>query len=273
MERALDETLGASRVSESFDHTLVGDRVLLRVHLTEAARHAHTLLYEAIVDLLRKRGIAGATVLRALMGFGRRRFVHGPMNEISSISMPIVIECVDDADRIAAVLPEIDALLDRGLVTLERARVIVYRDHESAPRAQGVGGKQMGESARMPRDSDLVGAATAHVHGLKGERTLMRIHIGENDKHEGQPLYAAIVELLRERHYAGATVFRGVLGFGAHARVHRAKLLQLSSDLPIVIECVETEERVAAILPDLDRMIGGGLVTLERVRVIMYRPD
>jgi PII-like signaling protein len=270
----LDEALGASRTSESFDHTLVGDRVLLRVHVTEAARYAHTLLYEAIVDLLRKRGIAGATVLRALMGFGRRRFVHGPMNEISSISMPIVVECVDDAERVAAVLPEIDALLDRGLVTLERARVIVYRDHESAPRPQGVGGKQMGESARVPRGAaDPMDAATAHVHGLKGDRTLMRIHIGENDKHGGQPLYAAIVELLRERHYAGATVFRGVLGFGAHARVHRAKLLQLSSDLPIVIECVETEERIAAILPDLDRMIGGGLVTLERVRVIMYRPD
>jgi PII-like signaling protein len=267
----LDETLGASRSSESFDHTLVGDRVLLRVHVTEAARHAHTLLYEAIVDLLRKRGIAGATVLRALMGFGRRRFVHGPMNEISSISMPIVVECVDDAERVAAVLPEIDALLDRGLVTLERARVIVYRDHESALRQNE--GHEMSQSAHVPRDADPVDAATAHVHGLKGERTLMRIHVGENDKHEGQPLYAAIVELLRQRHYAGATVFRGVLGFGAHARVHRAKLLQLSSDLPIIIECVETEERIAAILPDLDRMIGGGLVTLERVRVIMYRPD
>jgi len=133
----------------------------------------------------------------------------------------------------------------------------------------------MSESARAPRQTatDPVDAATAHIHGLKGERTLMRIHIGENDRYEGQPLYAAIVELLRERHYAGATVFRGVLGFGAHARVHRATLLQLSSDLPIVVECVETEERIAAILPDLDRMIGGGLVTLERVRVIMYRPD
>ena len=268
----MDETLGAaSRGNEPFEHTLVGDRVLLRVHVTEAARRAHKLLYEAIVDLLRKRGIAGATVLRALMGFGRRRFVHGPMNEISSISMPIVVECVDDAERIASVLPEIDALLDRGLVTLERARVIVYRDHEPGSRPEAA----MSESARAPRQTatDPVDAATANIHGLKGERTLMRIHIGENDRYEGQPLYAAIVELLRERHYAGATVFRGVLGFGAHARVHRAKLLQLSSDLPIVVECVETEERIAAILPDLDRMIGGGLVTLERVRVIMYRPD
>lgn len=269
----MDEPLGAtSKGNDSFDHTLVGDRVLLRVHITEAARHAHTLLYEAIVELLRTRGIAGATVLRGLMGFGRRRFVHGPMNEISSMSMPIVVECVDDAERIAGVLPEIDALLDRGLVTLERARVIVYRDHDPGSRPEE--GGQMSESARAPRRAvDPVDAATAHLHGLKGERTLMRVHIGENDKHEGQPLYAAIVELLRERHYAGATVFRGVLGFGAHARVHRSKLLQLSSDLPIVVECIETEERIAAILPDLDRMIGGGLVTLERVRVIMYRPD
>jgi PII-like signaling protein len=111
------------------------------------------------------------------------------------------------------------------------------------------------------------------MRGFKGERVLMRIHVGESDRHDGRPLYQAIVELLRERGYAGATVFRGILGFGAHATVHESHLFRLSSDLPIVIECVETEERIEAILPVLDGMIGGGLVTLERARVILYRPD
>jgi PII-like signaling protein len=262
---------GSGLHDRTTDHTLVGDRVLLRLHVSEAARHRHQLVYEAVVELLRARGIAGATVLRAIMGFGRRRVVHGPMNEIASISMPVVVECVDDAERVAAVLPELDAIIESGLITLERARVIVYRDNEPAPRPE----EPMSENA-LPSHraaTDPVDVATAHVHGMKGERTLMRIHIGESDRHEGQPLYAAIVQLLRERHYAGATVFRAVLGFGAHARVHRQKMLQLSSDLPIVVECIETEERIAAILPELDRMIGGGLVTLERVRVIMYRPD
>ena len=113
------------------------------------------------------------------------------------------------------------------------------------------------------------------MHGFTGERTLMRIHIGERDRdlRSGKPLYQAIVELLRARHYAGATVFRAIMGYGASAHVRTDRLEVLSLDLPIVVECVETEERIDAILPELDEMIGGGLITLERARVIMYRPD
>ena len=110
------------------------------------------------------------------------------------------------------------------------------------------------------------------MHGFKGERVLMRIHIGERDKWHGKPLYGAIVDLLRERHYAGATVYRGVMGFGASARLRTDRFEFLSLDLPIVVECVETEEHIMAVLPALDEMIGGGLVTLERAKVIMYRP-
>jgi PII-like signaling protein len=110
------------------------------------------------------------------------------------------------------------------------------------------------------------------MHGLTGERTLMRIHIGERDKHHGRPLYEAIVQLLRERHFAGATVLRGIAGFGANARLHTEKVLRLSLDLPLIVECVDTEEKIQAILPELDEMIGGGLITLERAKVIVYRP-
>ena len=112
------------------------------------------------------------------------------------------------------------------------------------------------------------------MHGFTGERTLMRIHIVERDKDpkSGKPLYQAIVELLRSRQYAGATVFRAIMGYGASAHVRTDRLEVLSLDLPIVVECVETEERIEAILPELDEMIGGGLITLERARVIMYRP-
>jgi PII-like signaling protein len=108
---------------------------------------------------------------------------------------------------------------------------------------------------------------------LTGERTLMRIHNGERDKFEGRPLYEAIVLLFRQRGFAGATVFRGIMGFGASAGIHTEKVLRLSLDLPVVVECVESEENIQAVLPDLDRMIGGGLVTLERARVIVYRSD
>lgn len=110
------------------------------------------------------------------------------------------------------------------------------------------------------------------MHGLRGERVLMRIHIGERDKYHGKPLYAAIVELLRRKHYAGATVIRGITGFGASSVVHTDRIEVLSLDLPVVVECIETAERIDAILPVLDEMIGGGLITLERATVIVYRP-
>ena len=110
-------------------------------------------------------------------------------------------------------------------------------------------------------------------HRFKGERTLMRIFIGESDKHQGKPLYEALIELFRKRGLAGATVLRGVAGFGANSTaIHTEKVLRLSLDLPLIIEVVETQETIDAVLPELDGMIGGGLITLERAKVILYRP-
>ncbi len=106
---------------------------------------------------------------------------------------------------------------------------------------------------------------------FEGDRLLMRIHIGESDKFEGKPLYQALVELFRREGFYGVTVLRGVGGFGASARYHSEKILRLSQDLPIVLEVVEYEERIRKILPRLDEMIGGGLITLEKVHVILYR--
>jgi PII-like signaling protein len=106
---------------------------------------------------------------------------------------------------------------------------------------------------------------------FEGERTLMRIHIGESDRWRGKPLYDAIVELLRLEKFSGVTVLRGVGGFGSSSVYHTDKIMRLSQDLPIVIEAVEFAERIEKLLPRLDEMIGGGLVTLEKVRVILYR--
>jgi PII-like signaling protein len=106
---------------------------------------------------------------------------------------------------------------------------------------------------------------------LEGEGTLLRIFIGELDKWHHQPLYEAIVLKARERGLAGATVLRGPMGFGAHSRLHTAKILRLSEDLPVIIEIVDKEEKIQAFLPELDAMVGDGLVTLEKVRVITYR--
>jgi len=106
---------------------------------------------------------------------------------------------------------------------------------------------------------------------FEGDRALMRIHIGESDKWHGKPLYEAIVELLRREGFSGVTVLRGVGGYGSTSIYHTEKILRLSQDLPIIIESVEFEDRVEKMLPRLDEMIGGGLITLEKVRVILYR--
>lgn len=101
---------------------------------------------------------------------------------------------------------------------------------------------------------------------------LLRIYIGENDSHDGTPLYEAIVLKARERHLAGATVTRGALGFGRSSRLHTAKILRLSADLPLIVEIVDSEQRINDFLPDLEAMMGSGLVTLERIRVLRYGP-
>ena len=106
---------------------------------------------------------------------------------------------------------------------------------------------------------------------IEGQAMLVRVYIGESDQWQGKPLYQAIVERLRERGLAGSTVLRGIEGFGANAHIHTTRILRLSEDLPVLIETVDQEDRIRAILPELDEMVGDGLITLERVEVVAYR--
>ncbi len=108
---------------------------------------------------------------------------------------------------------------------------------------------------------------------LEGEQKLLRIFIGEQDVFSGAPLYEAIVGAARDQGMAGVTVTRGFMGFGLKARIHTAKMLELSYDLPIIIEIVDSEEKINKLLPRLDEMVKEGLVTMEKVQVIMYRGD
>jgi PII-like signaling protein len=107
---------------------------------------------------------------------------------------------------------------------------------------------------------------------IEGERWLLRLFVGESDRAEGVPLYEWIVQHARQRGLAGATVLRGIEGFGAASRIHRASILRLSEDLPIVIEVVDERPRIEALLAELEPRIGGGMATLERVEVVLYRP-
>ncbi len=106
---------------------------------------------------------------------------------------------------------------------------------------------------------------------FEGDRTLMRIHVGENHKYEGKALYIAIIELLRHEGFYGATVLRGVAGFGGHHHYHTGSILRLAQDLPIIIEVIDYAERIQKIIPRLDEMMDSGLITLEKAHVILYR--
>jgi hypothetical protein len=108
---------------------------------------------------------------------------------------------------------------------------------------------------------------------LEGEGSLLRVYIGEQDKWHHVPLYEAIVLKAREMGLAGATVLRGPMGFGAHSHLHTAKILRLSEDLPVLIEIVDREEKINAFIPELDKMVTDGLITLEKVRVIKYTAE
>src|SRR5512143_4320680 len=108
---------------------------------------------------------------------------------------------------------------------------------------------------------------------IPSEGQLIRIFIGESDHHDGKPLYEALVLAAREHGIAGATMLRGLMGYGATSRIHTAKILRLSEDLPVVVEIVDSPEKIAAFLPTVESMVRGGLVTLERVQVIRYAPD
>jgi PII-like signaling protein len=106
---------------------------------------------------------------------------------------------------------------------------------------------------------------------IEGDGQLLRVFIGESDRWGGKPLYETIVRTAREHGLAGATVLRGLEGFGAHSRIHTAKILRLSEDLPIVIEIVDKAEKIQAILPILDQMVQEGMITVEKVHVVAYR--
>lgn len=108
---------------------------------------------------------------------------------------------------------------------------------------------------------------------IEGKGKLLRIYIGESDKHGHRPLYQAIVEMLRTEGLAGATVLRGIEGFGAHSRLHTHRILRLSEDLPVLIEVADTAERIDAVQPKLDEMVSEGLITIEPIEIVAYRAD
>ncbi|HSV16695.1 MAG TPA: DUF190 domain-containing protein, partial [Tepidisphaeraceae bacterium] len=178
------------------------------------------------------------------------------------------VELVDAADRITAFMPVLDEHLVGGMATLERANVVMYRHGKDDPPGQLQLAGMISPRSTVPKIQTTGTRMRINEDGI-----LLRVFLGESDRFEGKPLHEAIVHKARELGLAGATVLRGSEGFGANSVVHKAALLEMSSDLPIVIEIVDTEPRVRQILPHLESMVREGMITMEYVVILMYRHD
>ncbi len=244
--------------------SLVGERVLMRIYLQSADRAPRTPTYELVVKLARSEGLAGVTVLRGIMGCGHHGMI--PASAWSVVEhVPVIVEIVDDVPKLVKFLEgPLDELLSGGMVTLERAKVMMYRDKEPSKAKLELG--ELLEPLSTVPEISVRGHMTTNEPGV-----LLRIFIGESDRAEGKLLYEAIVAKARELGLAGATVLRGSEGFGAHSVVHKSALLDLSSDLPIVIEIVDREEKVKLLLPYLQSVVKDGMITMEHVAILMYQ--
>jgi PII-like signaling protein len=248
------------------------EQTLLRIYLrnTDKQGWLGQPTAEALIEEARHQGMAGGVMLRGICGLD----VTGKLLESSSWSLvehaPVIVEFIDRPERIGAFLPTLDRFITEGMATLERAHVLLYR--RQSPN------EQLTETA-LPHEpfhsivplSTLPSAQEFPIMQLSEKGQLVRIFIGESDERDNMPLYRAIVLKARELGLAGATVLRGPMGFGANSNLHTSKILELSTDLPIIVEIVDSADKIQSLLPFLDQAVLEGLITLEDVAVFRYR--
>jgi uncharacterized protein len=245
--------------------SLQGEQVLLRIYLRNADRAPHVPTWERVVKAARQQGLCGGTVLQGILGFGSHGLLKPSIWSLAE-KVPIIVEIVDSADRIAAFLDQpLSELMIGGMATLERAAVMMYRPDKTAAAPPLQLGSLLKPLSTLPKLQPRAGM-TINENGV-----LLRVFAGESDTFEGRALHEAIVHQARELGLGGATVLRGVAGFGAHSVVHKTRLLELSADLPIVIEIVDMEDKVRLLLPHLEKMVGEGMITMEYVAIVMYK--
>ncbi|MGA2231115.1 MAG: DUF190 domain-containing protein [Tepidisphaeraceae bacterium] len=245
--------------------SLIGEQILLRVYLQSADRAPHTPTYGRIVQAARKEKLAGATVIRGIAGAGYHGILKKSALAISE-HVPIIVEIVDSPEKIARfVQGPLDGIMIGGMLTLERAAVMMYR-HRAQDQPN-----HLQLAPELPALSTVPAISPGSHMTSQEQSVLLRVFIGESDKFDRKPLYQAILEKVRELGLAGATVLRGSEGFGARSIVHGAGPLVMSTDLPIVIEIVDAEEKIKLLLPHLEAMVKEGMITMEHVAVFMYR--
>lgn len=219
----------------------------LVIYVNEREKYQGRPLFESVVQFLQQHGCAGATVTKAIAGYGSSGKMHEAHLFHLSEDVPVRIEAIDSEQKISALLPFLYDMVRSGLIEVQETEVIKHAAHEAE------------EEQQLKHEK------------LEGQAKMLRIYIGEDDRWEGEPLHEAIVKKLRMLDVAGATVYRGVMGYGAQQRLHKKSgWLSLSTDLPIMVSVIDTEEKIRRVLPVLDEMVDEGLVVMSDVEIIKY---
>jgi PII-like signaling protein len=224
-----------------------GKALKVSIYIGEGSAHHGTSTYSAILDFLFFRGVSGATVLKGVAGFGADHHLHSSSFVEISDRLPLKIEFIESQEKVEELLGKLEEMAGSGMIEVQETRIV----------KPAVRSKSKAVETRP------------HVK-IEGRAKLMRVYVGEDDRWNGKPLYKALVEAMRANDLAGATVYRGILGYGAHRRVHRDKPLHLSRDCSIMLSVVDTEEKLRGFLPTLERMVEEGLIVLSDVDVIKY---
>ena len=222
-----------------------GSAKKVTIYLNEDTQHHLSPLYESILSFLLHKGVAGATATRALAGFGSHRVIHTPKIEVLAEHLPIRVEFVETAEKVDELLPTLYDMVSDGMIDVQDTTVV----------------KVAVKDKRKPEPRQ-------HHTRKTGTAKLMRIFIGEADRWHEEPLYAAIVKQLRMMDIAGATVYRGILGYGAKGHTHKQSFFHIAQDLPIMISVVESETKLKQAAEAIEAMITDGLIVFSDVDII-----
>lgn len=214
------------------------------IFINETAQHHGQPLHDAILTYLLHKGVSGATATRALAGFGSHHRLHTPKVELLSIDLPIRIEFIETAEKIEEVLPTLYEMVNDGLIEMQDTTII--RHARKSPRPE----------PRLPHER------------RQGAAKLLRVYMGEADKWHGEPLYDAIVKRLRMMEIAGATVYRGILGYGAKGHQHKRSFFHPMRDLPVMVTVIDAPEKIAAAAQAIEEMLEDGLIVLSDVEMV-----
>src|SRR6202051_2138983 len=209
------------------------------IYVNEDTRSHHGPLYEAVMRFLLEKGVSGATATRCLSGFGSHHQMHTPKIEALAEHLPIRIEFIETADRVDVLLPDLYEMIGDGLIEVQETTVI-----------------------KASREAEPEAAVQPARERLQGTAKMMQVFLGEADRRDGEALYDTIVKRLRMMDIAGATVYRGILGYGAKGHTHREHFLHISKDLPVMIEVVEAAEKIAKAAQVVEGMMEEGLIVL-----------